>query len=207
MSFLLKEPKVSIFNAKKLEDEAFYTRMYESVDAERRKKVERLRFPKDKRLSLAAGNLLKQGLLEIGIERYSLRYGENGKPYLDGENGVFFNLSHSGDFAVCAIFNKEVGVDIEKVGIASEKLLERVTTDSEYKYLMSLDEKKKNEEFFRLWSVKESYMKYLGAGFCLNPKDIEVGFGERLGISHNGTDVNVSLAECEVSGYKMTVCY
>ncbi len=207
MSFLLKEPKVSIFNAKRLEDEAFSAQMYESVDSERRKKVERLRFPKDKRLSLAAGALLKQGLAEIGIEEFSLRYGENGKPYIDGEDGIFFNLSHSGDYAVCAIFCREIGIDIEKVGTVSERLLKRVTTANEYEYLASLDEDLKNEEFCRLWSAKESYMKYLGTGICFDPKDIEVGFGKCLCIRHNGADANVSLDEYEVSGYKMTVCY
>ena len=39
---------------------------------------------------------------------------EGGKPYLVSEPGVHFSLSHSGDWAVCAIGDHPLGVDIEK---------------------------------------------------------------------------------------------
>lgn len=38
---------------------------------------------------------------------------QGGKPYLAKEPDIHFNLSHSGEWAVCAISSSPVGVDIQ----------------------------------------------------------------------------------------------
>jgi 4'-phosphopantetheinyl transferase len=145
--------------------------------------------------------------LKIGVSDFSIEYSSHGKPYLKARDDIFFSLSHSGNYAVCAIYDKEVGVDIEKVSEAGEKLIRKVTTDSEFDFLMSLEQKARNEEFMRLWTAKESYVKRDGSGFLIPPTELAVDLSGMLSISRNGKSENVSFREISVSGYKLTVCY
>ncbi len=47
---------------------------------------------------------------------YCILRGAHGKPYVSAAIPVFFNLSHSGDYVVCAVGGEEVGIDIERRG-------------------------------------------------------------------------------------------
>ena len=86
----------------------------------------------------------------------------NGKPYF--ENGsVFFSLSHSGNYAVCAVSDCEVGVDIEQPRRNSLKLAKRFFTEGEYELIAESADP--DEQFCRIWVIKESYIKATGSGF------------------------------------------
>ena len=56
-----------------------------------------------------------------------------GKPYLDPLCGFFVNWSHSGEYAVCAVSDLEVGIDIQEMSRApGERLIRRILRPSEY---------------------------------------------------------------------------
>ncbi|MBR1742986.1 MAG: 4'-phosphopantetheinyl transferase superfamily protein [Lachnospiraceae bacterium] len=153
-----------------LETEYVYQRAYRLLPEERQLRVERYRFLKDKRLSLGAFLLLLWGLGEWGISSEDLEicYHENGKPYLGNRNGVFFNLSHSGEYVICAVSEKEVGCDVEKISEYREGVAKRFFSSSEYEMLLDLKtEQEKAEIFFRLWTLKESYIKAIGKGLSM----------------------------------------
>ncbi|MDR1549737.1 MAG: 4'-phosphopantetheinyl transferase superfamily protein, partial [Hungatella sp.] len=83
------------------------------------------------------------------------------------KNSVHFNLSHSGKYILLGLDHHPIGVDIEKIeernylGIA--KLYFHI---DEYNYLMNLANPKEQKiAFFRLWVMKESYLKAGGYGF------------------------------------------
>ncbi|MCL0028295.1 hypothetical protein M1M88_01070 [Peptococcaceae bacterium] len=38
-----------------------------------------------------------------------------GKPFLKNTNDLYFNVSHSGEWVVCAIHHHPIGIDIEQV--------------------------------------------------------------------------------------------
>ena len=80
---------------------------------ERREKVMRYYFEIDRCRCLGAGLLLVNALREAGVSDMKLRYLSNGKPVLANEPDVHFNLSHSGNLAVCAVSDHPVGVDVE----------------------------------------------------------------------------------------------
>lgn len=207
MRLILEKPAVSVFDTGAFEDEVLYQNCYRAVCEERRKKVDFFRFMNDKRLSLAAGYLFEQGLRERGVTDWSLRYGEFEKPYLKDTDNLFFSLSHSGNYAVCVFFDREIGIDIEQIAQVDAGLIRHVCTDSEYHYLMDISEKGRQEEFCRLWTAKESYMKLLGVGLSLPPEQLEVSFGKKLAIRHKGNVLPVLFQEYPIDGYKMTVCY
>lgn len=59
----------------------------------------------------------------------------HGKPVLKGCTNLFFNISHSGDYAVCAVSKQPVGIDIERIGAYQPNVARRVCSDAEQKLL------------------------------------------------------------------------
>ena len=108
-------------------------------------------------------------LLQKAAQGRSVSYNEEGKPLAEG---LFFNLSHSGAYAVLAEADSAVGVDIEEMvplgGWAREAL-----TSQEYAWMLQgEDETARQERFYRLWTRKESLVKCEGHGFASAPGEI-----------------------------------
>lgn len=162
-----------------LEDELLYQELYGKLPKERREKIDRLRFVQDKRLSLGAWLLLQEGLwgLDVPKKNIKISYGANGKPYLSDMPGLFFNLSHSGSQIMCALSDCEVGCDVEQIKDKGLKTAGRFFTAGEYQLI---SEKETPEErkamFYRLWTLKESFMKATGLGMKLPLDSFEIGF-------------------------------
>ena len=102
------------------------------------------------------------------INKYSgdgeLKYNEYGKPYK--ENGLYFNVSHSESLVLIAISDSEIGADIEKIRTIENKVI---------KYALSIEEESKVQiidDFFRMWTIKESVGKCLGIGLSEGIKNI-----------------------------------
>ena len=163
--------KVYIADATVLKDEQLYRSLYTGLDVSRRAKADRFRFEKDKRLSVAAGALLQYALQMENVREPSFDVTSNGKPYLVGEESLHFNLSHSEGMVMCAIAEKEVGCDVEKKAVLNRRLAEYVMTEYELDRIYGLEKDTEQQEmFFRLWTLKESYMKATGFGIGLEPK-------------------------------------
>lgn len=92
-------------------------------------------------------------------ENIPFRRGENGKPLTSLP--LYFNCSHSGDFVVCAVGERELGVDLERIRPVRPRL-ERALTAAERQWLASLPQPERDEGFFRLWTLKESWIKCRG---------------------------------------------
>jgi len=103
-------------------------------------------------------------------ERVAFRYGDAGKPEVRDElaTGDFaFNLSHSGDWAVCAVARRgPLGVDIERVRMMSDAagLAHRYFAAAEVAVWQTLAPDEQTAAFFRCWTRKEAYLKALGDG-------------------------------------------
>lgn len=93
------------------------------------------------------------------------RYGENGKPYFENAP-CFFNLSHSGEYVLCAASDREVGADIQQYRPANvRRLAERFFARRECRSLEQCgSDEERRELFFTLWSRKEAYGKLTGEG-------------------------------------------
>jgi 4'-phosphopantetheinyl transferase len=153
-----------------LTEETCFLRGMELVSEMRREKIRRLRCREDQIRSLGAGLLLRRALTDLGIDPDAVRmvYGENQKPRIEGGLWLSFNLSHSGMRAMCAIGTPEVGCDVERLhAMRMEKVAGRFYTKQEQEYLSSIaDPAEREDAFFRLWTLKESVIKFTGRGMA-----------------------------------------
>lgn len=119
-------------------------------------------------------------LLRFGLDRqYGLRAvvrQESGeKPYLEGVSGIYFNISHTKGLVACGIEEQEIGIDVEWIRPYDRRLMRRICTEEEIAYIEDgnrVGEQIKNERFFRLWTLKESYLKATGQGLAVPMKEI-----------------------------------
>ena len=131
----------------------------------RREKLSRLRPESARRLGIGAELLLCLGLRELGLPLPpELRVGSGGKPYLT-RGRPFFSLSHSGTLAACAISDRELGLDVQRLSPYREALARRICTPEERDWLLSQADR--DGAFTRLWTRKESHAKATGLGMRL----------------------------------------
>ncbi|MED0766360.1 4'-phosphopantetheinyl transferase family protein, partial [Aneurinibacillus thermoaerophilus] len=143
-----------------------YQSLYPLLNRETKKKISRFLNESDKIRSLLSHLFLKYLIsreLSRDLTDIELAYEKYGKPYLLSSKGLSFNISHSGEFIAIAISNENVGIDIQEyIDLDYEELAMRFFTKQEYNYISSASNVKEN--FFRIWTLKESYLKARGSG-------------------------------------------
>ena len=176
--------KLCKFNINELSNEDF-ERYRMHMSAERRDRLDKLRFDEDKKRSLGGYMLAVRTLSEIsGLAESDIVISEdgNGKPFCE-HSDLHFSISHSGDFAVCAVGDRPVGVDIEKIRKVNMQSARRFASEKELIYIFGhLPEKadfESNfpdtlERFFEVWTKKEAYGKMIGTGICYDMKNADI---------------------------------
>ncbi len=76
-----------------------------------------------------------------------------------------YNLSHSGEIALCCLSHSPVGLDFQLPRPSRTAFLNRLCSPSERRWL--LDYGDSQEAFALLWAMKESFCKYTGRGITL----------------------------------------
>lgn len=179
-----------------------YFELLESLFPERREKVKKCRNAEKQRQSLGAGLLLQKVLQKHGIAVQDISRNSYGKPEVPG---LCFNLSHSKDLVICAVSTMDVGCDVEYVRQAPKKVAERYFGETEKAFLKD-GQSEYDERFFRLWTIKESYMKMTGEGMRLPLSDFEVLFEQGVRIVRNQEIQPCFVHEFYVPGYRIAVC-
>lgn len=209
MNYNMNSVKVYVADTKPLENTELFNSLYSLVSVQRQEKINRIAFDKDKRLSLGAELLLKKALSDIGVSDYEFSYGENGKPFIKGEENIFFNLSHSGERVLCAVSSKEVGCDVEKVKSVDLKIAKRFFFAEEYEAIKAQKTPEEQKDmFFRLWTLKESFMKATGLGMKLPLDSFSVGFSDnKISVSQSVSKDNYYFKEYfSDADYKYSAC-
>ena len=86
-----------------------------------------------------------------------------GKPYFPDAPQVRFSISHSGDYWACAFGPSEVGLDVQKhENRRYRDISRRFFHPVEIEHLQSCCYDP--AEFFKIWTAKESYVKFTGGG-------------------------------------------
>ena len=113
---------------------------------------------------------------------FDIRYDELGKGYVnqnnyvnhnkntdpvapkEAEDNIYYNISHSGDYVVCAFSDAPVGVDIQKIKPLKENFAKRYFNERDNSYIESPGESEKTDRMIKVWTAKESYSKLTGKG-------------------------------------------
>lgn len=143
------------------------------MSEQRKAKINRLRFLKEKKQSAIAYLLLRYGLKkEYGItETIFLDKGSWGKPYLSNYPLIHFNMSHCEGGVACIIDDYAVGIDITLVKKENLICMQSAMSENEIDHILQAANSEK--QFTIYWSLKESYCKYLGIGIGCYIKDID----------------------------------
>lgn len=145
------------YNINELSEEQ-YNKFFGLLTDERKKHVTSLASFEKRKQSVAGEMLAKIGIASLsGITEteiiISAKY--NGKPYCKNAD-IHFSISHSGDYAVCAVDSNPIGIDIEKIREINLKIAERFCNQSELEYINS------KNRLFEIWTAKEAAYKMLG---------------------------------------------
>ncbi|WP_440068647.1 4'-phosphopantetheinyl transferase family protein [Streptosporangium sp. OZ121] len=171
---------VLVFDIDRLSD-AGTDRFRQAVPAERRARADRFHFPEDRKRCLAAGVLLRYALLErhgLPVRDLVVARNEFGKPFLVNRPGLHFNLSHSGRWVACATSATEIGVDIEHTSAGAVDIAHRFTPD-EHAYISAAPAGARARRLVQIWTLKESYVKYLGRGLNVPLNSFSVSARDR----------------------------
>lgn len=158
--------------------------MLSSVCQEEADRINQYRFKNDFKLCLVGRLMIRkciQMATKITWKDIKLGRSSRGKPELHNKlsnlENFYFNISHQGDYTVLAASTKaNVGIDIMKFSKPNNtdicsffKLMKRQFIDAEWRYIMSNEtERKQLKAFYRLWCLKESYVKAIGSGVGTN---------------------------------------
>ncbi len=172
--------KLYSFDIKEFTDELFLS-AYKGLCDDKKTSIDRCKVDRVKKLRVAGDMLLKKALKEKGVTDFELYKNSKGKPYIKN-SPYYFNISHSGDIAICGISDTEIGVDIEEIRKVNLKTTTRFATEREKVYIFGKtpsDEDFKTdlydvyERFFEIWTLKEAYFKKLGSGISTDLKSVE----------------------------------
>ena len=111
------------------------------------------------------------------ISLKDLQFNEYKKPYV--ENDIYFNISHSGVYVVCALSEYgDVGIDIEEKKLINIDVYKYCFTSKEWDYIC--ESSNVIDSFYCLWTRKEAVLKADGRGLYINPKTFDVLGGSAI---------------------------
>lgn len=148
-----------------IKDQQVFDKWLKKMDSNRRDKVLRCKNEVDQQRSLLAGILLQYGLEN---DRFAKQ--------------VFYSISHSGNYVMCVLSDRRVGIDIENKfrSVFSEakeeqlsKIAKKCLTMGEEIRFETCDENKKVDLMLHYWTRKESYSKAIGKGLGIDFSTID----------------------------------
>ncbi len=147
------------------------------ISSDEKHRQQKYAFEKDQDHYLLARYLIRISLSsycdKISPEEWTFDTNHYGRPAVTNDGApkdLHFNLSHSGGMVVCGFASTyEVGVDVENVTrICSHmSLAEHSFSQLEVEKLKTFESEKIPSEFFKFWTLKESYIKARGMGLHL----------------------------------------
>jgi len=145
------------------------------LDEEEQARANRFVHERDRRSYVAAHALLRTVLQRLAgrpAPTWRFEAGPKGKPELHPDHGLAhlrFNISHTHGAVACAMtLDHAIGVDIEETGRTVEMLdIARSHFAPTEFALFDVPDADHRDLFFRLWTLKEAYIKAHGDGLSL----------------------------------------
>lgn len=160
---------------------------YELLSSEEQERARRFRVERPRSEFVLTRGTLRSLLAQYlgGVpQEVRFRYASRGKPALEGDRGLSFNVSHTNGLALMAfVKQRAIGVDVENMGreVEAERLAERFFSEHERQALRLLGGDELLAAFFRCWTRKEAYIKAKGDGLSLplDQFDVSIVAGDR----------------------------
>ncbi len=124
----------------------------------------------------SALRIILSSYLSVQPDKIRFQFNEFGKPSLLSQR-LKFNLSHSEDWAVCAVSTgQELGIDCEYNRNLNDLMTvaHEVFSSDELDKLRQFDRSKQHHYFYNLWTIKEAILKGMGTGLSYAAKAISV---------------------------------
>lgn len=148
-------------------DQSLFYQLLNFVSQEKRDRILRF-YKREDAVRGLFSDLLARYLIgsQLGIENHQISFGFNeyGKPFLKDHPHFHFNISHSGEWVVCATDHRPLGIDVEMIQPVDFNIAKRFFSQAEYLRLMGKNEPERLSYFFDLWTLKESYLKATSKG-------------------------------------------
>lgn len=182
----------------------------EILSPNKRQHIERYHFRNDYLRSLYGEVMVRKAIeRKTGIEDKAItfHYNKYGKPYIYDLPNIHFNISHSGDWVVCVLSGFRCGIDIEEITKPHLDIAKRYFTKAEYETLNSMSGDAQKEYFYDLWTLKESYIKWMGKGLMVPLNSFEFEKKDGRYIINNYSDNQLRFKQFKIAdGYKMALC-
>lgn len=174
----------------------------DTLPPKRQEKVLKYKLADDRKRCVGAGLIINKILCENNIDINSIRYGSNGKPYAEG---IYFNAAHSANFAFGVSSEKEIGCDVEIIKKPHLDIAKRFFTQNEFDYISYSENT--STAFYRLWTIKESYIKLSGEGLRTPLNSFEINIeGNNISISEKGIKKDCYITQFEFKNHSFAIC-
>lgn len=146
------------------------TQLLSFISPERQQKALNYYHSIDRKLSLYSALLVRMAISNLsGIPASELHFQSKlmHKPKLLSAPQYHFNFSHTRNMILCTISTEgPVGADLENIqqDIPLEGM-EKLFHPLEWQYIKNSFSSIRSLRFYKLWTQKEAYIKYLGIGF------------------------------------------
>ena len=158
--------------------------LYCELSFDIKNKIDSIKSIEKKKIDIVSFAMLYRLYDDINVKKIPIAYNQYGKPFFKSLKNNFFNISHSKDKIFIAISDKEIGVDVEykknDVSLCM-KIAKRFYSDYEYELMKERFDKNEKDcvdLFYRLWTIRESFVKYLGTGLIYEKNDIVISFDD-----------------------------
>ena len=175
----------------------------ETISEYRLKKAKNYKNEDDRKLSILSSLLLDKALKKHDLSERDMKYTFNayGKPYFANAEDLHFSISHSGEYAMVVLSDKEIGCDIQQIKDINLSIADRFFTAEERKYV------KCTEDFVRIWTLKDSFIQAIGKGLALPLNSFSI---KGLDSDKSYCEYNRELYEFKefdkMTGYCIAVC-
>jgi 4'-phosphopantetheinyl transferase len=191
----LSEKKIHVFLLHL--DEYDEEQLYEFLSKDEKERADRLKVELKKKQFIISRSVLRKIIstsLNKSHDEIAFHYTDKNKPFIKDKinnKKLEFNVSHSEQCILIAVtLDNSVGVDVEKINanIDFESLSARFFSKKENQYLSNLEDSKKLNAFYNIWTRKEAFIKATGKGIAYGLDNFSVcsdnEFTSKIDIAH-----------------------
>lgn len=167
------------------------------ISPERKARIAKLWRTEDQIRSIVAEALchyLLKKAYRLYVRELVLARGPQGKPYFQDTSAPSFNISHAGNWVVCAVGDTAIGIDVEQMKNRPLPKAQRLFSEQEQSWIAQKSPQEQLEAFYQLWTLKESYIKKTGCGLSTSLKDFSFVIQNHRIAMYQAHHENTSLA-------------